>query len=276
MFDARISSDSLKEIVDALKVITDSSIRISASEKGLRTRCINPANVLMVDAKVPEYAFNSYPDMGGNELEMSIDLSRLSTFVDSVDDRGENEEDIRLEYDETDNTLRLTSDYMSTVQEQVPPVNIRGTPIQIKSEWVGTARINAEDFVRAINAMYRLQASEYYGGSEFVLMGIKPIHTMGKEGTFYMEAVFDGAKKPYDPLRFEKTSSVGEPISTTKEISSLLSIDHLTDICETVKKTENIEISVGDDYPAKYHVLLPKSNTELEYIQAPRVVIGGE
>ena len=86
MFKATILSSYLKEIVDALKVRSDYDILIHALPEGLRTRFVDPANVFMVDAKIPDTAFDEYSVK--TELQMAFELSRLSTFVNPVDDYG--------------------------------------------------------------------------------------------------------------------------------------------------------------------------------------------
>lgn len=263
MFNASILSSSLKEIVDALKVNSDFDILVHASPDGLRTRFVDPANVFMVNASIPGTAFNKYPI--DTELQMAIELCRLSTFVDSVDEDGQNEEIIRVEYDEINHTLCLTSRYMSTGQKQVVPYQVRGEPKQPNLDWQGKAIINDDDFVRAIKAMYKMKAPEGLEGCDYVEMGVRPLHTMGNEGIFYMHAKFYQGKKDFDNFGFEKISTDSEPILASKEVKSMFNIDYLERMVHGLSTTGNIEILLGTNIPAKFKVTLPKSGTIIEY-----------
>ena len=268
MFNASILSSSLKEIVDVLKVKSDFDILVHGTPDGLRTRFIDVANVFMVDANIPDTAFNKYPiDV---ELHMAIELSRLSTFVDSVDEDGRNEEIIRLEYDEINHTLCLTSRYMSTVQKQVTPYQMRSSPKRLHLDWQGMASISADDFVRAVNAMYKMKAPEGLDGCDYVEMGVRPLHSTGKEGIFYMEAKFDKGKKDFDEFGFKKLCTDSEPISISKEVKSMFSIDYLECMVHSLSTTGNIEILLGTDIPVKFKFTLPKSGAIIEYTYACR------
>lgn len=273
MFNASISSSSLKEIVNALKVKSDFDILVHATPDGLRTRFIDVANVFMVNANIPDTVFNKYPI--DPELQMAIELARLSTFVDSVDEDGQNEEIIRLEYDEINHTLCLTSRNMSTVQKQVTPYQMRGSPKQLHLDWQGKATISADDFVRAVNAMYKMKAPEGLDGCDYVEMGVRPLHPTDKEGIFYMDAKFDKGKKDFDEFGFEKLCTDSEPILTGKEVKSMFSIDYLKYMVQSLTTTGNIEILLGTDIPVKFKFTLPKSGAIIEYTCACRVETEG-
>lgn len=275
MFRATISSSSLKEIVDALKVVSDNYTIIDISKDNMKTKLIDNANVLMANATIPAESFSQYP-MDCEPFQMAPELYRISKFVDSVDDYGRNEETIWLEYDPAEYTLCLTSKYMCTLQKYISPGQVRGSPRVLNLDWAGHATINAEDFVRAIKAMGTMAIPEEGVGCDYVELCISPLHTMGTEAKFNMDAKFDEGKKGNDELGFEKLSMQGEPISTSKKVKSKFSIDYLIDMVPVIEKVEKIDILLGTDIPAKFKFTLPKSETIMEYTYACRAEEPGQ
>ncbi len=275
MFLATISSSSLKEIVDALNVVSDNYIIIDVSKENMKTRLIDCANVLMLNATIPAESFSKYP-MDCEQFQMAPELYRISKFLDSVDDRGRNEETIYLEYNPDEYTLYLTSKYMSTLQKYISPSRVRGSPKLLNLDWAGRATIDAEDFVRAVKAMSTTATVEGADGCDYVELSISPLHTMGTEAKFNMDAKFDDGKKGNDELGFEKLNMQGQLISTSKEVKSKFSIDYLMDMVPTIEKVEKIDILLGTDIPVKFKFTLPKSRTLMEYTYACRAEQPGQ
>ena len=59
MFEAKVKSDVLREIVDVVSTLVD-EVKFNVDKDGLRVKAVDPAHVAMVDLQVERGAFEAY------------------------------------------------------------------------------------------------------------------------------------------------------------------------------------------------------------------------
>ena len=243
MFNAEINSDVLTEFIDYVSVV-DEEIKLDLTG-GFKTRCVDPANVLMTEIHVDSESFDSFESEGvtlGVDISKFDDIASFSSSDDMVEfDYNERVQKLNLNTGGLEYTLSLIS--LDAIREQpnIPNLNL-SAEIVINSDNLNNA-VSAADMV----------------GSQ-VTLGTT------SDDEFYVESSGDT-----DDV--ERVFSSDELISIDSDGSyeSLYSLKYLNDVSDVIPSDTNVTIRIGNDFPIFIEVDLKYSDGEVIFVLAPRI-----
>jgi proliferating cell nuclear antigen len=220
MFKATITAENLKEFIEMVKTI-NSDIKLSITEDGIKTTAVDPANVALINAELPQNVFESYK---AKPTEIGLDLHKLfdSISAASKDDK------ISLLVEENTSKLELQFGGFT--------FNIGLLDIgNIKCPRIPALQLDAHVNVPSVNIQKTIKAAEKVG--DFVV-----VQTDSKKKMFTIST-----NNETDSLTGELGPSelLSVPVADGK---CTISLEYLSSIVKSIKSKE-MSISLGNDMP---------------------------
>lgn len=244
MLKAEINTDIFKELIDVIAAMV-TECRMHVSSEGLTTRAVDTANVAMVSLDLSSDAFSSFT---ASENEVGIDINKMKNIVALMDKNGI----LSLELPDGGHKIEMSfSGYKYSIS--LLDVNtVRKDPNPPTVSLPGKVVISGSDLYNSIKAAALV--------SDKIAFGINP-----EKGVFYMEADGDMDHIYYELAKDDLVSFV------PAEARSLFSLDYLKDLGRVMSKSDQIEIHIGVDHPAKFAFSIADGKGNVEYLLAPRI-----
>lgn len=246
MFEAKIELEIFKEFVTNLMIVVE-EINLHISEKGFNARAVDVANVSMISCELKKVAFEHY--FLDNEININVGLY-LSKIYDLLNGSNKNGI-IKIEINTKTQKLYIIYENLSYSTSLLDPSSIRSEPNVPKIAFSNKLCINGLEFKKAIKAAERI--------NDYVILGLK-------NNTFYIEA-----KNETDRLYLSLDTNFEEEINNNINISSIYSIDYLLNFTKVIKKTIDLHLSIGQDYPLLVTFDMINNFGTIIYFLAPRI-----
>lgn len=234
-FKTVINQDALQTMISAGKAIAN-EIRIEIEAEGLKIMAVDPANILLGQFAVPSSAFEVYEVEPGI---IAIDLDKFAQFTSGKDP-------IAMELE--NQKLLIKTGKAKYTMGLLSPDSINKPPKIPTFDLPASITISGEDFAQAV-------ASANKVSDHLVLRQ--------DETAMHIES-----KGDIDDAHIE--IPLTEAIRSKPGISrSMFSLNYLNDIAKVAKKSGEVSILSGLDYPAK--IKFVANGVEVEYMIAPRI-----
>jgi proliferating cell nuclear antigen len=242
MFNAEIKSERLKDTAEVLSAMVHEA-KLKLMPQGISVNAVDPANVAMVSIDLAKDAFDSFEATDG---ELGIDIVKLNHIMEMA-----NKEDIiKLELDENAHKLVISMRGLAYTMSLLDPSSIRKEPKIPSLDLPAHITLKGEDFKRAVKAAEKV--------GDYMNIGVK-----GE--VFFMESEGDT-----DKVLMEVTKEQLVDI-TPCEVTSLFSLDYLSDISKTAGRASQLTLDVGKDYPIRINFPFAEGHGQALYMLAPRV-----
>jgi len=234
-----ISAKDLKTLLKGLNALV-SEARLHFTDKGLRVRAVDAANVAMVIAAIEPEAFEAY-QTADDDIIVGVDLDRLYDVCKSLNNKDN--ADIAV----TDEKLTVTSGSMTYTIAIVDPSAIRREPKIPELELPAEVAMDAKEFKKAIAAVEKVAD----------------------------EAIFEKTSEEFRIIAKGDVESVVYSADSSKlieansgEARAKFSVEYLKMFCKVAEGT--VRIKLNTDYPCRL-IFEIKDGFAIEYILAPRI-----
>lgn len=243
-FSAIIEADRLDQTITTLSVLVDES-RIHLNDLGLRLAAVDPANVAMDETNVTETAFESYQADGG---VLGVDLTKLTDVVSMAD----NDDLIQMSLDPETRKLHVEFGGLEYTLALIDPDSIRQEPDIPDLDLPARVVLEGNDIDRAVRA------------ADMVSDHIELIVDTDDE-VFRVHA--EGDTDDVD-LELGRDDLIDLKAGAA---DSLLSLDYLKDLNKAIPKDAEVEIRLGEDFPAKFKYEYADGAGTVTQMLAPRI-----
>lgn len=242
MFNAKVKSDILKEIIDVTSPLVNEA-KFNITSKGISLRAVDPAHVAMVDLEIKSTAFEEYKS---NEMELGIDLDKLSGIM-----RLASSGDIvSLEYDEKSNRLVVK---IGNLVRRMGLIDTAGMP----DSKVPNLDLPAMAVVKASELSKGVRASEAV--SDHLALSVD-------KDSFELFAEGDT-----DTVNLKLPKDLLVKLNSPGKFKSLFSIDYFSNMIKPVRGEDSITISMGNDNPIRVDFDIAEKKGHVTYLLAPRI-----
>ena len=241
MFQAKIKSEILKEVVDVISTIADEG-KFNLTKDGINTKITDPAHVAMLHLTLNKKAFDEYK---ADECILGIDIDKLKNVI-KLAGSGET---IEIQHDEDKNRLILN---IGNITRRMALIDTEG----ISEPKVPSLNLPALLTINTSEAKRGIKASEPV--SDHVELKASPD---GFELT---------AKGDTDTVILRLHKDLLEKLDCKEAMRSLYSLDYLSKMIKTVS-SPNIGLHLGNDMPIDMDFDIADGNGHVKYLLAPRI-----
>lgn len=247
MVKAKIQVGKLRRALQSVGILVNSAT-VQFGEDALTIETVDPSNVGAVSMTLYSEAFEEYTAEGG---EASIDIDRISNILQNFNNdqivEFEQGADGCLDLEVSIDTFEFE---LSLIHRDSVESGQRAAEIQPPSH----IEIEANEIQKAMNL------GEMF--SEEIILGVDPDADL-----FYINSIGDNDSMA---VSFKKSSKKVESLQASRA-HSVFSHSILSKMLRTVPSTNDVKISLGEQYPAKIQFNIAGEDGEVEYGLAPRV-----
>jgi len=215
-----METDVLKEFVDVLGTLVEEA-KLVFEKDGVKTSCVDPSHVAMVEASLNMDAFNRYSI---EPIEMGVDLGKIQEFL------GIGRADrVTIRHDEKKNRLVLEMGYVTRSMGLVDAAGFPDTTIP-NLNLPNTAKVGVKYLRGGVKASGQL--------SDHIAVLLKP------EG---FEMIAEGDT---DESEMVLPKDLLDEINAEQTARSLFPLDYFGNMVKAIK-SKTVEILLGTDYPVK-------------------------
>jgi proliferating cell nuclear antigen len=242
MFDAKIKSAILKDIVEAASLLVEEG-KFTITPEEIRLKAVDPAHIAMIELQLSVQAFEEYK---ATPMELGIDIDKLKKVIRLALP----EDDIVLKWDEEANRLNISFTNLSHQMGLLDPSSMR-EPKTPSVNLPAKITLKASDFDRGVKAAGII--------SDYLVLTADP------------EAFELSCKGDTDTtnLHLPKDSLIA--YQCEQKVRSLFSLDYLSNLMKIVKPTDAISLSIGNDLPVKIDFEIAEGKGKVNYLLAPRI-----
>nr|WP_321349751.1 DNA polymerase sliding clamp [uncultured Methanoregula sp.] len=238
----KIPQQRLSALCDTLAALVP-ECKLMITADGLNTLAVDTANVGMVQVNLPKEQFDEYTETA--KVEIGMDVPKWVAMLKIMNDSKST-----IEIQLNDNKVRISDGKYTYTFTLLDPNTVRKRPNPPNITLPAHVVVNAKEFAEAIKAMG--------------VVGDKCRLTALHDG----EVLELSAEGETDTLR--KELNVPVPGTAKKEpVSSLFSLDYLSDISKAMKDAGKITVCLGQDHPVRFDFEL--EGIESSFLVAPRI-----
>ena len=241
MFQAKIKSEILREVIGVLSTITDEG-KFNLTKDGINTKVVDPAHVAMLHLTLNKKAFEEYKT---DECTLGIDIDKLKDVI-KLAGPGET---VEMQHDEDKNRLILN---IGNITRRMALIDTKGMsePKIPSLDLPALLTINTEEAKRGVKASEPV--------ADHVELKASPD---GFEMT---------AKGDTDTVILKLHKDLLEKLDCKEAVRSLYSLDYLGKMIKTVS-SPNIGLHFGNDLPVNMDFDLADGSGHVRYLLAPRI-----
>ncbi|MFB6202490.1 MAG: DNA polymerase sliding clamp [Halorhabdus sp.] len=239
-----IEADALDQTITTLSVIVD-ECRIHLNDLGFRLAAVDPANVAMDETSVTEDAFEAYQADGG---VLGVDLEKLADAV-SMADKGDL---IQLSLDPQTRKLHIEIGGLEYTLALIDPDSIRQEPDIPDLDLPARVVLEGSDLDRAVRAADMV--------SDHVRLAVD-----ADEETFLVTASGDTDDVHLELERDDLIDLEAAPAG------SLFSLDYLKDLNKAIPTDADVDIRLGEEFPAMLEYEYADGAATVTQMLAPRI-----
>ena len=242
MFEAKIKSDTLKEIVEAASLMVDDG-KFTTGPTGMMFKAVDPAHIAMIELEVAKESFTVYHADEG-EIGLSLDKLRKVVRLSSAEDEislkligGEG----RLEVSFANLMNKMALLDASTIRDPKTPQVV--FPVRFV--------LTGAQLAQGIRAASTL--------SDYLIFTAKP------------EGLELGCKGDTDVISMTFLKEELPLYECTETFKSLFSLEYLTSLMKIIKAADELTVLMGNDLPIKTEFSIANGNGKIKYLLAPRI-----
>ena len=242
MFDAKIRSDVLKEVVDVVSTLVDEA-KFSLGKEALVVKAVDPAHVAMVELTLDRAAFEGYK---ADDTELGLDMDKMKEVL-KLSRAGDvlavtqEEEKNRLVVHVGNITRRMSLvDTAGMSDPKVPNLNL---PAKV--------RVRTEELRQGIRA------------SESVSDHIALIAT--PDG---FEILSEGDT---DSVNLKLPKDMLDELVCKEKARSLFPLDYFSNMIKAISTAPTVTMHMGNDYPVRMEFDIAGGKGQVKFLLAPRI-----
>jgi proliferating cell nuclear antigen len=241
-FQARITADTLRSIIDAVDPLVD-EVKVRFAKDGLSLKAVDPAHVAMVELTLGKGAFDEYK---GDEGEFGADLEKLKDILKLAS----SDDEVQLKLDTTNNKLEVR---IGNLTRRMSLVDVSGMtdPKVPKLELPAMVTLSVSELERGIKASEAV--------SDHVALSTTP------------EAFELSAEGDTDTVNLRLEKAMLGALKSQDKVRSLFSLDYFSNMVKAAKSSHSLTIHLGSDYPVRLEFEIAKGNGRVTYLLAPRI-----
>ncbi len=242
MFDARIRSENLKEIVDVLGTLVD-EVKFTITKDELSTKAVDPAHVAMVDLVISKKAFEKFK---GEEMEIGLSLDKIKSIL-RLTKAGD---EVSIVYDEEKNRLVVQ---VGNITRHMALVDTAG----MSEPKVPKLNLTAKMTIKVNELMQGIKAAESIADHVALVMTPDGFE-MNSEGET-------------DSTSLKLPKALLEDIECKENVRSLFPLDYFTNMVKAASNTNTVAMDLGTDFPVKMEFSIADGHGHVRYLLAPRI-----
>jgi len=242
MFQTKVKSEVLKEVVDIVGTLVDEA-KFSVGKEGIALKAVDPAHVAMVDLSLDKGAFEEYK---ADECELGIDIDKLKEVL-KLARAGDI---IGIKHDEEKNKLILN---VGNITRRMSLVDTAG----LSDPKVPNLDLPAKISIKVDELKQGIRASESVS-DHLALISSPDGFEMFSEGDT-------------DSVNLKLSKDLLEKLDCKEKVRSLFPLDYFSNIVKVISTPTTVTLSLGSDYPVKLEFNFADEKGRVTYLLAPRI-----
>ncbi len=242
MFQTKVKSEVLKEVVDIVGTLVDEA-KFSVGKEGIALKAVDPAHVAMVDLSLDKGAFEEYK---ADECELGLDIDKLKEVL-KLARAGDI---IGIKHDEEKNKLILN---VGNITRRMSLVDTAG----LSDPKVPNLDLPAKISIRVDELKQGIRASESVS-DHLALISSPDGFEMFSEGDT-------------DSVNLKLSKDLLEKLDCKEKVRSLFPLDYFSNIVKVISTPTTVTLSLGSDYPVKLEFNFADEKGSVTYLLAPRI-----
>ena len=242
MFQTKVKSEVLKEVVDIVGTLVDEA-KFSVGKEGIALKAVDPAHVAMVDLSLDKGAFEEYK---ADECELGIDIDKLKEVLKLA----RSGDIIGIKHDEEKNKLILN---VGNITRRMSLVDTAG----LSDPKVPNLDLPAKISIRVDELKQGIRASESVS-DHLALISSPDGFEMFSEGDT-------------DSVNLKLSKDLLEKLDCKEKVRSLFPLDYFSNIVKVISTPTTVTLSLGSDYPVKLEFNFADEKGSVTYLLAPRI-----
>ncbi|MBI4416432.1 MAG: proliferating cell nuclear antigen (pcna) [Euryarchaeota archaeon] len=242
MFEAKVKSDVLKEVVDVISTLVDEA-KFNAGKDALVVKAVDPAHVAMVDLSLDRSAFDGYK---ADDVELGLDMDKMKEVL-KLSRAGEL---LHLVHEEDKNRLVVQ---VGNITRRMSLVDTAG----MSDPKVPNLNLPAKVRVRTDELRQGIRASESV--SDHIALIATP------DG---FEIVSEGDT---DSVSLKLPKDMLDELACKEKVRSLFPLDYFSNMVKAISTAPTVTMNMGNDYPVKMEFEIAGGKGQVRYLLAPRI-----
>jgi len=242
MFDAKIRSDVLKEVVDVISTLVDEA-KFNAGKDALVVKAVDPAHVAMVDLTLDRGAFESYK---ADDAELGLDMDKMKEVL-KLSRAGDI---LAVTQDEEKNRLVV---HVGNITRRMSLVDTAG----MSDPKVPNLNLPAKIRVRTEELRQGIRASESV--SDHIALIATP------DG---FEILSEGDT---DSVNLKLPKDMLDELVCKEKARSLFPLDYFANMIKAISTAPIVTMYMGNDYPVRLEFDIAGGKGQVKYLLAPRI-----
>lgn len=242
MFQTKVKSEVLKEVVDIVGTLVDEA-KFSVGKEGIALKAVDPAHVAMVDLSLDKGAFEEYK---ADECELGLDIDKLKEVL-KLARAGDI---IGIKHDEEKNKLILN---VGNITRRMSLVDTAG----LSDPKVPNLDLPAKISIKVDELKQGIRASESVS-DHLALISSPDGFEMFSEGDT-------------DSVNLKLSKDLLEKLDCKEKVRSLFPLDYFSNIVKVISTPTTVTLSLGSDYPVKLEFNFADEKGSVTYLLAPRI-----
>jgi len=242
MFDAKVKSDVLKEVIDVVSTLVDEA-KVTAGKDGLTVKAVDPAHVAMVDLTLDRGAFEAYK---ADDVELGLDMDKMKEVL-KLSRAGEV---LAIDHEEDKNRLTV---HVGNITRRMSLVDTAG----MSDPKVPNLNLPAKVKVRTEELRQGIRASESVS-DHIALIATPDGFEILSEG----DTDSANLKLPKDML---------DELVCKDKVRSLFPLDYFSNMVKAIGSAPTVTMYMGSDYPVRMEFDIAGGKGQVKYLLAPRI-----
>ena len=242
MFDAKIRSDVLKEVVDVISTLVDEA-KFNAGKDALVVKAVDPAHLAMVDLTLDRGAFESYK---ADDAELGLDMDQMKEVL-KLSRAGDI---LAVTQDEEKNRLVV---HVGNITRRMSLVDTAG----MSDPKVPNLNLPAKIRVRTEELRQGIRASESV--SDHIALIATP------DG---FEILSEGDT---DSVNLKLPKDMLDELVCKEKARSLFPLDYFANMIKAISTAQTVTMYMGNDYPVRLEFDIAGGKGQVKYLLAPRI-----
>ena len=242
MFDAKVKTGVLKEVVDVIATLVDEA-KFNAGKEALVVKAVDPAHVAMVDLTLERAAFEAYK---ADDVELGLDMDKMKEVLklSRADDT------LAMSHEEDKNRLTV---HVGNITRRMSLVDTAG----MSDPKVPNLNLPAKVRVRTEELRQGIRASESVS-DHIALIATPDGFEILSEG----DTDSANLKLPKDML---------DELVCKEKVRSLFPLDYFSNMIKAIGTAQTVTMYMGNDYPVKMEFDIAGGKGQVKYLLAPRI-----
>ncbi|TLZ51109.1 MAG: proliferating cell nuclear antigen (pcna) [Methanobacteriota archaeon] len=243
MFDAKVKTGVLKEVIDVVATLVDEA-KFNAGKEALVVKAVDPAHVAMVDLTLDRGAFESYK---ADDLELGLDMDKMKEVLKLA---RAGDEVLAFTHEEDKNRLVV---HVGNITRRMSLVDTAG----MSDPKVPNLNLPAKVKVRTEELRQGIRASESV--SDHIALIVNP------DG---FEIVSEGDT---DSANLRLPKDMLDELVVKEKVRSLFPLDYFSNMIKAIGSAPTVTMYMGNDYPVRLEFDIAGGKGQVKYLLAPRI-----